>query len=511
MLGLMDWDVLETFPLDARVGTQRLLASGLLVRRPSRSFGFRTETVRESVARMVKDELASRIHRAALAYYRGVSANRAGLLSRIAWHAASAGERDEAAAAYLALAEVARERHGYLEAELLYTRCLGQLEADAQAPRLRALRGRGIMRYRLGRHDDALADLAKARELAELGNDLGTLADVLLEEAMALDWLFDWPRSRALAERARALFAAGAPPALEARILLAIGRLLQRFNQDEEAARFLREAGRLARSVGDEGYEVEVIADLLLGLVLPFLDRVDEAEERLAGVQALCEAKSDELHLAVMWNQRACLSMARNDRERFLQDMAPVQAYARRLGNPHLERAANHNTAYFLYWRGELEAAEPFVRKMIEIEERSFRQAGFRPDGALLLARILWGRGAQEEAGKTVEEIHRHQSEARADDQRELLLLPNDVMLLDMTTLLVQGGDAPAWEALVSRARQVAQGQELIEVLELAGVAAERRGEPDGARRWWHEALEVGRRIPNVMGERIQQRLKDLE
>ena len=90
------------------------------------------------------------------------------------------------------------------------------------------------------------------------------------------------------------------------------------------------------------------------------------------------------------------------------------------------------------------------------------------------------------------------------------MLAPNDEMLLDMTTLLVAGGDAPAWEALVSRARQVAQGQELIEVLELAGLAAERRGEPEGARRWWHEALEVGRRIPNVMGERIQQRLKDL-
>ena len=56
----------------------------------------------------------------------------------------------------------------------------------------------------------------------------------------------------------------------------------------------------------------------------------------------------------------------------------------------------------------------------------------------------------------------------------------------------------------------MAQGQELIEVLELAGVAALRRGDPEGARRWWQEALEVGQRIPNVMGERIRGRLSAL-
>jgi hypothetical protein len=147
---------------------------------------------------------------------------------------------------------------------------------------------------------------------------------------------------------------------------------------------------------------------------------------------------------------------------------------------------------------------------MIEIDERHFRQGGFRPDGAVLLARILWTQGAEAEARATIERIHSHQVAARAAEQRELLLPPNDEMLLDMTTLLVDDGDAAAWEALVARARQVAQGQEIVEVLELAGVAAERRGELAGARRWWQEALEVGQRIPNVMGQRIRQRLEAL-
>jgi hypothetical protein len=57
----------------------------------------------------------------------------------------------------------------------------------------------------------------------------------------------------------------------------------------------------------------------------------------------------------------------------------------------------------------------------------------------------------------------------------------------------------------------VAQGQELIEALEVAGVAAERRGEAAGAASWWREAVEAGQRIPNVMDARIRGRLAALE
>jgi eukaryotic-like serine/threonine-protein kinase len=509
LLSTMARDLAEAFPMDAGVATQRLRKTGLLVRRPNRHFGFRSEVIRECVARTVSDTLGKRIHRSALAYYT-LAPESPGRLARLAWHAAAAGEQERAAAANLALAEAARERHNYLEADLLYSRSLVQLPSWQAPERLRALRGRGIMRYRLGRHEDSLSDLAEAHELAIGGSDPLVQVDVLLEEATALDWLFEWQRSRQLAERARELLPAGAPPELEARVLLALGRSVHRFNQDEEAAALLRTACRLAEAAGDAGYEVQVVANLLLGFLLPFLGLTDEAEERLRQVQIACEAKGDELHLVAMWNNRSCLWIVLNHRERFMADNAQVRSYAQRMGSPLIERYANLNSANFLYWRGEHEDALPFVRRMIEIDERHFRQGGFRPDGAVLLARILWTQGAEAEARATIERIHSHQVAARAAEQRELLLPPNDEMLLDMTTLLVDGGDAPAWEALVSRARQVAQGQELVEVLELAGVAAERRGEPDGARRWWGEALEVGRRIPNVMGERIQQRLKAL-
>jgi tetratricopeptide (TPR) repeat protein len=506
----MDPDLGDLFPLDARIGTDRLRQAQLLVRRRGGRLAFRTEVMREAVARMVGDALAARIHRAALAYYRSAALPDATRLPRLAWHASQAGEREEAASTYLVLAESARERHNYLDADLLYTRALTHLAESDDHARLRALRGRGIMRYRLGRHDGSIADLAAARELATRSGDALTLTDVMLDESMAYDWLFEYRRSRELSERARDLVSTvrdtPVPPVLQARVLLALGRSFQRFNQDQEAAGVLRDAARIAESAGDEGYEVQVTAGLLLGFLLPFLGLLDEAEERLRKVEVLCEQKGDELHLGSLWNNRSCLWIARNDRERFMVDSAQTLVSARRMGNANLERHANLNSAYFLYWRGELEDALPYARRLFEIE-RYFWQGGSRPDAAVLLARILWRKGEEGEARRLVEEVQRHQATARVEGKTELLLAPNDEMLLDMAALLVNGGSAADWEALMERARAVAQGQELIEALEVAGLAAERRGDLPGAVRWWREAVEAGQRIPNVMDDRIRQRL----
>ena len=306
VLGAMDVDLLDAFPLDARVGTERLRQSGLLLGRGADRTAFRTEMMREAVARTVNEGLALRVHRAALAYYRAALLPDAARLPGLAWHAAAVGEKEQAAGAYLALAEAASDRHRYLEAELLYNRALAQLAESDQTGRLRALRGRGVMRYRLWRLEESLADLAQARELATARGDVATIADILVEEATALDWLFQYAQSRQRAEQARDLFRTGAPIALEARILLALGRSLNRFNEDLEAAKLLREAERLGRSLGDEGYEVRVIADLMLGFLLPFLGLTRESEERLSSVQALCEEKGDELHLAAMYQNRSC-------------------------------------------------------------------------------------------------------------------------------------------------------------------------------------------------------------
>jgi tetratricopeptide (TPR) repeat protein len=271
----------------------------------------------------------------------------------------------------------------------------------------------------------------------------------------------------------------------------------------------MREAARLAELAGDEGYEVEVDANATLGFMLPFIGLHDEAEERLRRLEKRAGDKGDEFHLAALWNNRACLWIARNDRERFLEDSARLQAYCRRMGNAHFEHDALLNSAYFLYWRGELEDAVPFARRLIEVDERYFRKGEFRPDGAVLLARIHWGQGDQDAARKLVESVQRHQAAARAAGKAEVLLQPNDEMLLEMTALLVTGAGGEPWDALVARAEEVAQGQELIEVLELAGLSARRRGDRERTRRFWERAWEVGLRIPSVMSDRIRRRLEE--
>jgi tetratricopeptide (TPR) repeat protein len=513
VLGVMDAELAEGFPLDARIGLERLTKTRLLVLHRTGRLAFRTGVQREAVARTVSDQMALRIHRAALEYYRSAPLPDSTRLPRLAWHAAQAGERQEAATTYLLLADSARERHNYLEGDLLYSRALEQITADNE-DRLRAWKGRGIMRYRLGRHEGSLTDLAQARELAARSGDAITEADVCLDESMALDWLYEWRRSSELAERARELIEdsglTGVPPLFKARVLLALGRSCQRFNQDRDAAELLREAARLAGSIGDAGYEVAVTAALMLGFLLPFLGLLDEAEEHLARANALAEAKGDELHQAAVWNNRSCLWIARNDRDRFIEDTSRTLAFARRMGNAHLERNSNHNSAYFLYWRGELEAALPYVQRAIDMDERYFRQGSVRPECAVLLARILWARGDEAESRKLVTQVRAHQTDARDRGQSELLLQPNDEMLLDLIALALEGGDGAAWESMMKRAREVAQGQELIEALEIAGTVALSRGDREGARRWWQEALTAGEKIPNVMGERLRLRLSDL-
>ena len=270
----------------------------------------------------------------------------------------------------------------------------------------------------------------------------------------------------------------------------------------------LRQAADLAEAAGDQGYEELVAADLLLGFLLPFIGILDEAEQRLGRVEQLCRHKGDELHLAAMWNNRSCLWVARDDRRRFMEDQESALAYARRMGNVNLERNCRQNSAYYLYWRGEYAEALAPARRWIEIDERYFRQGGFRPEGAVMLARIHWCAGDRAQARTLVEEVRAHQVAARAADKPDLLLLPNDQVLLDMTALLVERAGAGAWESLVARAREVSQGQELIEVLELAGVAALEREEREAAARWWKEALAVD--IPNVMRGRIAGRLQSL-
>jgi tetratricopeptide (TPR) repeat protein len=509
VLAALEPEMAALFPLDARAGLYQLREAKVVVEHSNGELSLRSGLSSAVIARPLPKPTLTCIHRAALRYYQGASSADSVRLPRLAFHAALAGEKQLAMRTCLQLAEQARARHHYLEAELYYSRCAEHLVPGHEAEQLLVYRGRGVVRYRAGRVTDSLGDFSRARELAAARGDLLAQTEVLLDESMALDWMNEWHRSKLLAEEAKAKSPTPAPALLSARILQALGRSACRFSQDRAGVSLYREAADIAQGLGEDAYEVRTSVNVHLGFVLPFLGHLDEAEHRLADVEAQALAHGDELHLGAMYLNRSCLWIARNDRERFLQDNDKLLALAGRLGNAFLERNANLNAAYFLHWRGEHEAAEPFVRRMIEITEQAFRLGG-RPEGEVLLARILFARGALAESEALISKVETHQQRAKAEGKLDLLIGPNDEVLLDAARLAVRGGTPAAWRQVLERGRQLAQGQEILELLELRGVVAEQGGDVASARAAWEEALKIGKDLPNVLAPRVQARLARL-
>ena len=122
---------------------------------------------RRSTSRSAAAERES-IHRAAYEYYRRQDGlPDASRLPQMAFHAARSGLRAEAGRLYLDLAGRASARHAYLDAELLYRNALENLpDSNERTGKIAGQQGLGLMRFRLGRHDDALKNFTAALELA---------------------------------------------------------------------------------------------------------------------------------------------------------------------------------------------------------------------------------------------------------------------------------------------------------------------------------------------------------
>ncbi len=123
------------FPLDGRVATQRLLAAGIVIEDRDGRIGFRHALVRETIARGTPAALRRRIHHAAARHYLGAAAEGGDehRLAQLAYHAGEAGMGAVAERTYLDLAERARARHAYTDAERLYSRALEQQGAAARS------------------------------------------------------------------------------------------------------------------------------------------------------------------------------------------------------------------------------------------------------------------------------------------------------------------------------------------------------------------------------------------
>jgi serine/threonine protein kinase/tetratricopeptide (TPR) repeat protein len=488
------------FPLDPQHATHRLLELGLLVNHPPRQLGFRNELLRATVERSLPEADRVRIHHAAYRYNLGETGTpQRQRLPRLALHAAAAGLREEAATLYIELAESARGRHAYLEAESTYSRALELLDVEDTRRRLTVLQGRGLMRYRVGRSEDSLADFAGARELAGRLGEFHGQVELLLDEAMAFDWINDYARAEERVSMAQELAASATSrsPLMQVRLLLGRGRALFRRGQWLECCAPLEEAVLRARSLGNAGYESLVVAQLLLGFILPNLGRIDEAERILEEGIVSCIERGDRLHMGSLLNNRRNLWVARDNLEGALRDQECFMQLGRELGMASWEYFAEHNMGELLYQAGKPEVAASHIARAIELERRHPEVAP-RPWALLLRARLCAYTG-QDAEGRALLAGIRHKLEERGAE-----FSPSEQVLVRLVELATGEARAEEWRALRSRSDECSVEQEPLEVLEVQALARWRRGEREEALRLMEEALEWAARIPNIMRARLE-------
>src|SRR5262249_11693115 len=147
-------------------------------------------------------------------------------------------------------------RHAYLDAELLFRNALENLPESDDLGHITASKGRGLMRFRLGRHEDALKDFDVALARAQKAEARRALIEILLGQGIVLDWTMDWPRSAAVTSEAEAMADGELRSELvDARLLMGRGRTLMRQDKIPDAIPILERAIEVAGALGEEGYE----------------------------------------------------------------------------------------------------------------------------------------------------------------------------------------------------------------------------------------------------------------
>jgi tetratricopeptide (TPR) repeat protein len=494
------------FPLDARAGARRLVGLGVLVTQRDDRLRFRHAALRDATAESMPESLRRRAHAAIARYYEQARAlPELERLAKLAHHAERSELPAQAAAAYLELADRLRRRHVYLEAEAAYSRSLGLLVASARGARLQALRGRGLMRFRVGRCEDALDDFTAARALARELSLGQAEAEIVLDQAMTLDWMSQHHRSRELVEEATRLAGAHPSPLVDARLLMSRGRATMRFEDAPGALALLGAAAAKAEQLGEVGYETLVIALLILPIALTALGRGNEAEETFARVIELCRAHGDAMHLgAALYNRALILFAERADAERVIGDLQHAVDAARELGITETVFVRMVALAEAYLYLGELERAQECITAALAHEQGVHKTP--QPAGLVTRARILFRRGEPAAARATLMPLLAGGGGAA---EAATPLLPDEAQLTAMLDLATRGAAEAEWEALETQARAVSHGV-FLELLQTRALALAAVGDDEGARFQLGRALAAVRKRPHLIArslERLRQQL----
>lgn len=440
-------------PLDARAGLERLCAH--LVLRPlgGEQFKFRHPMMRSAIFSRIPAAERQRYQRAAFESLRAMGKT---VSAAYAHHAVACGARDEAVTSFLTVAKDDLRRHRYSDAEGHFSAALAVPPDENDGRRLEALSGRGKVRYRLERYEDALFDLRAALALAESSGNATATCDLLLEQAEVLDWMQDFATAAALAERVLPMAQAMGDPALLARSQVALGRACFRKEDLAASISFLSEGVQAAQKAGE--YEARLVGLLVLAPLLVYAGRIDEAKTRFEEVIAACQEVGDLFHLGVAHSNRLVLWIKLQERDRGASDLRTAIAVARDLGNVQLERVANFNLAELLYLGDDLDAALPLALRAKDLQLRFF-PGNPMPDDSLLLARIASARGDAATASAQLDWIDQNCPDSAVGASYRTLIR--------LVELRLMGNKASPddWQALVEQARASSLLAELEEVM----------------------------------------------
>jgi tetratricopeptide (TPR) repeat protein len=508
-------DVPVDTQLDATVGMTRLLEAGILVRHRKGRAGFRHALLRDTVYQSIPPAQREVFHRAAYEHYRGATAMPdEERLPRMALHAAQSGLKKEAAQLYYELAQRAAGRHGYLDAELLYRNALDNLPPEDDRRVCEAARGRGMMRFRLGRHEDSMADLALARERAQKCGDRQAETEILLDQAILYEWTNEWVKSRELTDEAAALARGASTPLIEARIVYGQGRSLHRLEKPQEASELFEKSADMAAHLGDEGYETLVLSLSLLGWEYALIRRLEDSERTLERLIAACEARGDYINLSGALVNRGLVSLMAKKNDRLIADYRRIIALSREGGFPLSECLAVKDLGEVYYLLGHLEEAEPYLKRAIDVNRQIVGDVSRGVINAYgVLARIAAYRGDLVRAREIMGEIRERQRKGREEAVPEAALSGAEDVLLDMVDLVIQGADEGAWDELIGRARAIAsfQPQDLVELLEMKGLTLSRQKKPAEALTALQAALKEAETSADLFVDRVRRDIAALD
>jgi serine/threonine protein kinase/tetratricopeptide (TPR) repeat protein len=500
----------EDMQLDASVGVQRLVDSGILVRHRNGRVDFRHALLRDTIYQLVPEAQRARLHRAAFEAYRALALPKDQRLPRLAMHAARCGEREIAANAYLELAQRYMRVQAYLEAEAAYGSALDNLPEDDERT-IDAARGRGLMRSRLGRQELALADLRRARERAHARLATEREIELMLDEATVLDWTREASQSSTLVRAVEAMHFA-LSPLLHARLAMGLARSHHRQGEAEATVRVGSEAIKLAEELGDEGYETRIIAQLMVATDCANSGRLEEAERSFDQLIAEAESRGDLWHVAAALGNRAVLWHGLKDLDRLFADLARTAQLGREIGEASIEFVAVYNLAESEYVLGRLASAREHAQRGLELSKQLFGDINREVSvSELLLARIALYEDDLAAARELARNIRERTARGLAAGETEAELEPPLQLLLEMIELAANEAPLVAWQALVARSRTLElQPMEEVELLERAAIRSAKLGALEDGRSLYEQAMEVSKLKPNLMSERVVRKLAPL-